>query len=89
MTLATTLQQRHNAHVPFNSGSEFGDSNSKADSRLAAIFTSVRNTIGAPFFYGGPWWGYLRVCRFLTAGSPTPPRACHPRLATGSEHNAQ
>ena len=69
MTLATPHPQRHNAPVPFNSGSEFGDSNSKADSRLAAIFTSVHNTIGAPFSMagrGGDTFGY--------AGSDVPVR---------------
>ena len=77
MTLATPHQQRHNAPVPFNSGSEFGDSNSKADSRLAAICTSVRNTIGAPFFMagrGGDTFGY--------AGSLLPVRQPRHALAT-------
>jgi hypothetical protein len=69
MTLATPHPQRHNAPVPFNSGSEFGDSNSKADSRLAAIFTSVCNTIGASISMagrGGDTFGY--------AGSDVPVR---------------
>ncbi len=77
MALATQHQQRDNAPVPFNSGIGFGDSNSKADSRLAAIFTSVRNTIGAPFSMagrGGDTFGY--------AGSLLPVRQpCH-ALAT-------
>lgn len=77
MTLATPHPQRHNAPVPFNSGSEFGDSNSKADSRLAAIFTSVHNTIGAPFSMagrGGDTFGY--------AGSLLPVRQPRHVLAT-------
>jgi len=46
MSLAPHIVPRHNASVPFNSGTGLGGPNSKADSRLAAIFTSVRNTIG-------------------------------------------
>lgn len=52
MTLATPHQQRHNPLVPFNHGTGLGGPNSKADSRLAAIFMSVRNTIGAPSTVG-------------------------------------
>ena len=89
MTLATPHPQRHNAPVPFNSGSEFGDSTTSADSRLAAIFTSVCNTIGASISMagrGGDTFGYAGS---QCAGSPTPPRACHPRLATdGRPHIA-
>ena len=69
MTLATPHPQRHNAPVPFNSGSEFGDSTTSADSRLAAIFTSVCNTIGASISMagrGGDTFGY--------AGSDVPVR---------------
>ncbi len=69
MTLATPHQQRHNAPVPFNSGTGFGDLTTSADSRLAAFFMSVCNTIGAPFSMagrGGDTFGY--------AGSDVPVR---------------
>lgn len=51
MTLATPHQQRHNAPVPFNSGTGIGVPNPVADSRLAAFFMSVCNTIGASFLW--------------------------------------
>ena len=78
MTLATTHQQRHNAPVPFNSGTGRGNPIRMADSRLAAIFTSVCNTIGTSISmagHGGNTFGY--------AGSilpvfHIPPCACHP-----------
>lgn len=87
MALAPLHQQRHNAPVPFNSGSGFGDPiNEGGQPPYAAFFTSVRNTIGAPSSSmagrGGDTFGYAGCLR---TGSPTPPRACHPRLATGSE----
>lgn len=53
--------------VPFNSGTSFSRLNIKADNRLAAIFTSVRNVIGTPSL-SGRGVGYLRVCRLLDAG---------------------
>ena len=49
--LATPHQQRHNAPVPFNSGTGIGVPNPVADSRLAAFFMSVCNTIGASFLW--------------------------------------
>lgn len=52
MTLATPHQQRHNPLVPFNHGTGLGGPNIKADSRLAAIFMSVRISIGAPLMAG-------------------------------------
>ncbi|BAK75345.1 hypothetical protein NH8B_0510 [Pseudogulbenkiania sp. NH8B] len=42
-----------NLPVPFNSGTGFGDPNNLADSRLAAIFTSVCNTTGASISMAG------------------------------------
>ena len=82
MMLATKSQPRHNALASLNSEARFGDRNHKADSRHAAIFTSVQNTIGASSMAGrgGDTFGYAGS---LMAGSPTPLRACHPRLATG------
>ena len=82
MTLATPHQQLHNPPVPFNSGPGLATGYTKADSRLAAIFTSVRNTIGASFSMagsGGDTFGY--------AGSLVPVRQprhvpATPRLAT-------
>jgi hypothetical protein len=53
----------NNCRVLFNSGTGFGDPTDKADSRSAAIFMSVAHHWYV-LFYGGPWWGYLRVCRF-------------------------
>ncbi len=90
MTLATPHQQRHNTPVPFNSGTGFGDLIALADSRLyAAFFMSVLHTIGASISMagrGGDTFGYAGS---QCAGSPTPPRACHPRLATdGRPHIA-
>lgn len=90
MTLATPHQQRHNASVPFNSGAGFGDLIALADSRLyAAFFMSVLHAIGASISMagrGGDTFGYAGS---QCAGSPTPPRACHPRLATdGRPHIA-
>ncbi|WP_131359920.1 hypothetical protein [Aquitalea sp. USM4] len=71
--LASAEQQRDNASVLFNSSTGFGDPNIEADSRLAAIFTSVRNTIGAPISMasrGGDTFGY--------AGTSMPVRQpCH------------
>lgn len=84
MTLATPHQQRHNVPVPFNSGTGIGVPNDMADSRLAAIFTSVCNTIGAPFSMAGRGGSVLARAGFHIAGTPIPPRACHPRLASGS-----
>ena len=74
MTLATPHPQRHNAPVPFNSGSEFGDSTTSADSRLAAIFTSVCNTIGASISMagrGGDTFGYADVLESRSANPRT------------------
>lgn len=71
-----------NAPVPFNSGTGFDSPNSKADSRPAAIFTSVINATRAPSMAGRG--GEPSGCRFLTAGLSTLPRACHPRLTAGS-----
>ena len=71
-------------HVPFNSGTGIGVPNDMADSRLAAIFTSVCNTIGAPFSTAGRGGSVLARAGFHIDGTPTPPRACHPRLASGS-----
>ena len=64
------LAMVNNDHALFNSGASFDRLNTKADSRPAAIFTSVRNTIGTPSM-SGLGVGYLRVCRFLCAGLST------------------
>ncbi|WP_159876849.1 hypothetical protein [Aquitalea denitrificans] len=70
MTLATPHQQRHNAPVPFNSGSGLGGPNKKADSRLAAIFSSV-TSLGAPFSMVGLGRGVLaRAGSFLPVRQP-------------------
>lgn len=70
MTLATPHQQRHNALVPFNSGSGLGGPNKKADSRLAAIFSSV-TSLGAPFSMVGLGRGVLaRAGSFLPVRQP-------------------
>ncbi len=68
MTLATPHQQRHNAPVPFNSGTGLGGPNTQADSRLAAIFMSVIS-LGAPFSMVGLGRGVL-----ARAGSLCPVR---------------
>ena len=87
MTLATPHQQLHNPPVPFNSGPGLATGYTKADSRLAAIFTSVRNTIGASFSMAGRGGSVLARAGFLDAGTPIPPCACHPRLASGGGSN--
>lgn len=73
MTLDQHHPTRHHGPVAFNSATGLGGPNSKADSRLfAAIFTSVRNTIGAPSMssHGGRAFGL--------AGSLLPVRqSCH------------
>lgn len=70
--LATPHQQRHNAPVPFNSGAGLGGPNKKADSRLAAIFMSVRITIGAPSMVGRGGGVLARAGSFLPVRQP-----CH------------
>jgi len=53
MGLTHPTHLTHNAFVPFNSGTEIGVSNKKADSRQhAAFFTSVISTTGAPSMAG-------------------------------------
>jgi len=86
MVLDPLAMLGNNSPVPFNSGAGFGDSiNEGGQPPYAAFFTSVCNTIGASSSMagrGGDTFGYAGCLR---TGSPTPPRACHPRLATGSE----
>ena len=82
MLLVYQATASHNPPVPFNNGPGLATGYKKADSRLAAIFTSVCNTIGASFSMagrGGDTFGY--------AGSFLPVRQPHhvpatPRLAT-------
>lgn len=57
----------HNRAVLFNISTSFSRLNTMADSRHAAIFTSVRNAIGTPSL-SGRGVGHLRVCRFHSAG---------------------
>ncbi len=80
---------RHHLLVPFNSGTGIGVPNPMADSRhLAAIFVSVGNTIGAPMIsMVGRGGRVLALAGIHRAGTPILPRACHPRLASGSRSN--
>jgi len=71
--LASALRQRDNAPVLFNSGTGIGVLIKMADSRLAAIFTSVYNTIGASISMAGHGGSVL-----ARAGSILPVRqSCH------------
>lgn len=66
-----------NSPAAVNPVAEIGVSNIKADSRhTSGIFTSV-TPLGASV-YGGPGWGSRKARRFLDAGTPTLPSACHP-----------
>jgi hypothetical protein len=67
MALDLLVTLGNNSSVLVNPSTSFSRLNIKADSRLAAIFTSVRNAIGTPSL-SGRGVGYLRVCRFLDAG---------------------
>lgn len=84
MRLAYQTTASHNTAVPFNSGTGLGGPNIEADSRLAAIFMSVRNTIGAPFSMAGRGGGVL-----ARAGSSMPVRQpCHvPASPLGGEES--
>jgi len=73
--------QRHHVAVLFNSGTGLGGPNKKADSRLAAIFTSVINTIGAPSMAGSGGGVLARAGSFLPVRQP-----CHlPASPLGGE----
>jgi len=86
--LATPYQQRHNAPAPFNSGTGIGVPNSQGGQPpKAAFFASVRNTVGASFSMAGHGGSVLARAGFLDAGTPIPPCACPPRLASGGGSN--
>ncbi|MCG9027471.1 hypothetical protein [Laribacter hongkongensis] len=74
---------RHHAPVAFNSATGLGGPITSADSRLAAIFTSVYNTTGASFMAGSGGGVLAR------AGSDVPVRQpCHmPASPLGGEES--
>lgn len=78
----------NNGGVTFNSVIRFSSLNALADSRLyAAIFMSVRNTIGTSISMagrGGDTFGYAGS---QCAGLLTLPCACHPPFSSGRQVN--
>ncbi|UTH72509.1 hypothetical protein [Chromobacterium sp. IIBBL 290-4] len=67
--LATTCPAGHNGRALLISAG-LGGPNIKADSRLAAIFTSVRTTIGAPSLAGRGWGVLARAGSLMPVRQP-------------------
>ncbi|AXK40690.1 hypothetical protein [Crenobacter cavernae] len=72
-----------NAPVVFNSATEIGVSNAQADSRPTRRFLRPSHTIGASSSMAGRGGRAFGLAGSLCAGTPIPPCACHPRLASG------
>lgn len=83
-TLDSISTVAKNAGVAFNSATEIGVSNHMADSRPTRHFLRPSHTIGASFSMAGRGGSVLARAGSHVAGTPIPPRACHPRLASGS-----
>ncbi|QRO32601.1 hypothetical protein [Chromobacterium violaceum] len=84
MMLATPHQPRHNYFALVNPSAGLGGPDKKADSRLAAIFTSVVHTICTPFSMAGSGGGvHARTGSFLPVRQP-----CHlPASPLGGEES--
>lgn len=84
VVLDSTSTVAKNAPVAFNSATEIGVSNHMADSRPTRHFLRLSHTIATSFFMAGRGGSVHARAGSHVSGTPIPPRACLPRLASES-----